>query len=98
MLAAEKAQLRSALAVEQLQLRDKELNYYLNTMSAVSTQATLLAGFAFAQLTGYTYYDPQEGYFTLSQFEALGIGHVFEEETEYTGRPGDQRGIAGWTW
>ena len=47
MLAAEKAQLRTSLAVEQLQLRDKELNYYLNTMSSVSTQvqrATPVAG------------------------------------------------------
>jgi hypothetical protein len=38
MLAAEKAQLRTSLAVEQLMLRDKELHYYLNTMSSVSTQ------------------------------------------------------------
>ena len=38
MLAAEKAQLRSSVAVEQLMLRDKELHYYLNTMSSVSTQ------------------------------------------------------------
>ena len=47
MLAAEKAQLRTSLAVEQLMLRDKELNYYLNTMSSVSTQvqrATLVVG------------------------------------------------------
>ena len=39
--------LRTSLAVEQLQLRDKELNYYLNTMSSVSTQvqrATPVAG------------------------------------------------------
>lgn len=90
MLAAEKAQLRTSLAVEQLQLRDKELNYYLNTMSSVSTQATLLAGFAFAQLTGYEYDDPDEGYFTFEQLDALGIGHTSEDAS--------QRGIAGWSW
>ena len=90
MLAAEKAQLRTSLAVESLQLRDKELNYYLNTMSSVSTQATLLAGFAFAQLTGYEYDEPDDGYFTLTQLEALGIGHVGEDASA--------RGVAGWSW
>ena len=90
MLAAEKAQLRTSLALEQLMLRDKELNYYLNTMSSVSTQATLLAGFAFAQLTGYEYDEPDEGYFTLAQLEALGIGHVSQDASA--------RGIEGWSW
>lgn len=90
MLAAEKAQLRTSLAVEQLMLRDKELHYYLNTMSSVSTQATLLAGFAFAQLTGYEYDDPDEGFFTTEQLDAMGIGHTIEDAS--------QRGVAGWSW
>ena len=167
MLAAEKAQLRSSVAVEQLMLRDKELHYYLNTMSSVSTQvqstgpcswsqteyiddlsisasasatasaaaaasaatvgrqatvavrhwwhanacqcpqcpqctqctnasmhqcakATLLAGFAFAQLTGYEYEPPDEGYFTLEQLTALGIAHISEDASA--------RGVAGWSW
>ena len=53
MLSAEKADLRTQLAVQTLQLRDKEMHQYVLTFNSVSTQATLLAGFAFAQLTSY---------------------------------------------
>ena len=54
------------------------------------TQATLLAGFAFAQLTGYEYDDPDEGFFTTEQLDAMGIGHTIEDAS--------QRGVAGWSW
>lgn len=90
MLAAEKAQLRTSLAVEQLTLREKELNFYINSMSSVSTQATLLAGFAFSQLTGYSYIEPTEGYFTKEQLETLG---VHDNDAD-----GTLKGVVGWSW
>ena len=37
------------------------------------TQATLLAGFAFSQLTGYDYIHPEDGYFSESTLSAMGI-------------------------
>ena len=53
-------------------------------------KATLLAGFAFAQLTGYEYDEPDEGYFTFEQLTAMGIAHISEDASA--------RGVAGWSW
>ena len=58
--------------------------------NASCAKATLLAGFAFAQLTGYEYDEPDEGYFTFEQLTALGIAHISEDASA--------RGVAGWSW
>ena len=90
MLAAEKANLKTALAVDTLQIREKELAFYVNTLASVSTQATLLAGFAFAQLTGYSYIEPYGGYFSKKQLDVIGIGHAVNDP--------DDGGIGTWSW
>ena len=50
MLAADKDKLVAALKQHALQLRHKELNYYVERYSNITTQASILAGFAFDSL------------------------------------------------
>ena len=90
MLAAEKANLLTTTAVDTLQIREKEMTHYINTLATVSTQATLLAGFAFAQLTGYEYIEPEDGFLSYETLNSMGIGHAAISNTD--------RGIGHWTW
>ena len=90
MLAAEKANLLTTTAVDTLHIREKEMTHYINTLATVSTQATLLAGFAFAQLTGYDYIEPEDGFLSFETLNSMGIGHAAITP--------EDRGIGYWTW
>jgi len=50
MLAADKDRLVAALKLNALELRQKELNYYVERYSNITTQASIVAGFAFDSL------------------------------------------------
>lgn len=51
MLLANKAATVSELTVTFLEVRAKELDYYTSNYNAISTMASLIAGFAFSALT-----------------------------------------------
>jgi hypothetical protein len=51
MLVADKNALRTNLKVNLLRIRERELNFYTNNCLSISTQAALLAGFAWYGLT-----------------------------------------------
>jgi len=57
MIAANKAMLESTAKVSVLHIRDKELNYFYNSCNRVSTQAALIAGFAYSGMMYLRYVD-----------------------------------------
>ncbi|KAG8462372.1 hypothetical protein KFE25_012192 [Diacronema lutheri] len=57
MLYADKAALRTNLKVNLLRIRERELNFYTNNCLSISTQAALLAGFAWYGLTEVPFTD-----------------------------------------
>lgn len=54
MLYADKRVLETNLKVNMIEIREKELNYYVQNLAAVNTQAALLAGFSYSGLTNIT--------------------------------------------
>ncbi|KAJ1626236.1 hypothetical protein T492DRAFT_1034134 [Pavlovales sp. CCMP2436] len=57
MLYADKNALRTNLKVNLLRIRERELNFYTNNCLSISTQAALLAGFAWYGLTEVPFTD-----------------------------------------
>ena len=55
MLRAEQIALEQAAYQQLLQIREKELNYYVNNYNTFGTQAALLAGFTLSALTEISY-------------------------------------------
>ena len=73
MLFADKEHLRADAATAVLRVREREIDFYMQNLSVVSTQATLIAGFAFAFLSNTVFESPSEGVVSYAWEQALGM-------------------------
>ena len=60
-LAADKENLKTQVAQQLLDVREKEMTFYAKNLSMVGTHAALLAGFAFTILSQYKFKAPEGG-------------------------------------
>jgi len=89
MLYATKKELAAGLAVDMLEIRRKEISLYSGNLTMVGGQATLLAGFSFANLQGASGLPiPDDGFLPAEWLLTLGL-----DPSE-----GAQDGFLGWDW
>ena len=89
-IATEKANLRTELAVAVNRVREQELRFYSTSLNVIGTEATLLVGLAFAMIAGWEPILPYEGYLPLNWSTAIGITN----RHDYIG----EGGIPHWDW
>lgn len=90
-IATEKENLRTELAVAVNRVREQELSFYSKSLEVIGTEATLLVSLAFSLIAGWDPILPYEGYLPGNLTQYFEINHL---SRSYEG----DRGIAGWDW
>ena len=97
MIAADKDNLVTTLAQELLQVREKEMRFYMRNLKMVGTHAALLAGFAFTILSQYDFKVPDQGFLRYEWEYELGM---WPENSTYISEA-EKRALVGfpeWPW
>ena len=96
MIFADKENLKTRVAQEILQVREREMDFYTRNLSMLGTHAALLAGFAFTILSQHKFIMPPEGYMSFEMEQEL---NMWPQPTVLTALERElQTGIGTWPW